>query len=392
MSPRRVLKRPVQRGSHATLHHSDQVVRRRANPARIIFEHPPRHLLALAALVIATACGQVEDSPTTPPPVPVETAAETTTTRAGAPSTEATTTTAPATTVAETTTTAAASTTVAPTVPADEGSGFPVTVAGTLISEKPSAIVSMSATATETLFAIGAGDQVVAVDSTSNHPPEAPTTDLSAFQPNVEAIAAYEPDLVVISWDPGELASGLRAVNIPVLVLGAATGIEEAYEQMRRLGAATGNVEQAEDLVTSIQTEIGRLVERSYRTGEGLTYYHEVDDALYSATSATFIGGVYALFGLVNIADAAAEGVTYPQLSEEYILEADPDIIFFGCAVWCGTSPRSIAERPGWDGLRAVHSSALVEVDDDLSSRWGPRLADFARLIGGALESLAGGE
>lgn len=352
----------------------------------------PRHLLILAALVIATACGQVEEPATTPLPGPVETAAETTTTRAVTPSTQATTT-ATATTAAETTTTATTSTTVAPPVPADEGSGFPVTVAGTSIPEKPTAIVSLSATATETLFAIGAGDQVVAVDSTSNHPPEAPTTDLSAFQPNVEAIAGYEPDLVVISWDPGDLASGLRAVNIPVLILGAATGIEEAYEQMRRLGTATGNVEQAEDLVTSIQTEIDRLIERSHRTGEDLTYYHEVDDALYSATSSTFIGAVYGLFGLVNIADGAGtEGIDYPQLSEEYILEADPDIIFFGCAIWCGTSPESISERPGWDGLRAVGSGALVEVDDDLSSRWGPRLTDFARLIGGALESLAGGE
>ena len=91
-------------------------------------------------------------------------------------------------------------------------------MAGVEIPERPDAIVSLSPTATEMLFAVGAGDQVIAVDEFSNYPPEAPVTELSGFRPNLEAIAAYGPDLVVMSGNPEEIASGLEALGIPVLI------------------------------------------------------------------------------------------------------------------------------------------------------------------------------
>ena len=240
------------------------------------------------------------------------------------------------------TTTSTPTTTAAPTTTTTGvgGSGFPVTVAGIVIPQAPVAIVSLSPTATEVLFALGAGDRVIAVDSLSDYPPEAPVTELSAFQPNVEAIASYGPDMVVISWDPGEVEAGIEALGIPVLIQAPALSIEDAYLQMRQLGEATGTSSAAEELVTSIQAEIADLVGQYGVQDRHLTYYHEVDDALYSATSATFVGSVYALFGLENIADTAdADGFGYPQLSGEYILEADPDLIFYGCAVWCRHHP-----------------------------------------------------
>ena len=91
---------------------------------------------------------------------------------------------------------------------------FPVTVADArgdvTIEEKPTRIISLSPSLTEILFEVGAGDQVVAVDEYSNYPPEAPTTDLSGFTPNVEAIADYEPDLVVLSEDGGDITEQLE--------------------------------------------------------------------------------------------------------------------------------------------------------------------------------------
>ena len=95
-------------------------------------------------------------------------------------------------------------------------------------------------TATESLFAIGAGDQVIAVDDQSNYPAEAPVTDLSGFQPNVEAIAGYEPDLVIAAYDPGGLVEGLETLDIPVLLQDAAPNLDAAYEQIETLGEATG--------------------------------------------------------------------------------------------------------------------------------------------------------
>lgn len=361
-----------------------------------------RHLLSLllaALLMVGAACGG--ETGDTASQTAATTAATSPTTQA--PQTEATTPTSssptttvaptttepksPTTTVPPTTTTAAPTTTTEPPVPE-----FPVTVAGVVIPAQPSAIVSLSPSATEMLFAVGAGSQVVAVDSFSNYPEGTPVTDLSGFRPNLEAIAAYGPDLVVMSGNPDEIVSGLEALGIPVLVHEPALDLEGAYQQMRQIGAATGHADEAASLVASIQEEVAMLVDRYADPDLGLTFYHEISDTFFSATSGTFIGAVYSLFGLENIADAAdPDGFGYPQLSAEYILESDPDIIFYGCAVWCGTTAESIAERPGWSELQAVGSGRLFEVDDDLSSRWGPRLIEFARLIGETLQTLSEG-
>jgi len=124
----------------------------------------------------------------------------------------------------------------------------------------PKRIVSMSPTATEMLFAIGAGSQVVAVDSNSNYPKEAPKTDLSAYQPNIESIAGYKPDLVVYSDDPGELAAGLGKLGIPALAEPAATGLEGTYAQIDQLGRATGHVAEAAKLTATMKAEIAKIV------------------------------------------------------------------------------------------------------------------------------------
>lgn len=357
-------------------------------------KHLLRFLVA-ALLVIGAACGGDNGdaaSTTAATTSPTTQATTTSATTAVAPTvTDPTTTT---TTVAPTTTTEATTTTVAPTTTTTEApvAEFPVTVAGVVIPAEPAAIISLSPSATEMLFAVGAGSQVVAVDSFSNYPEEAPVTDLSGFRPNLEAIAAYGPDLVVMSGNPDEIVSGLEALGIPVLVHEAALDLEDAYQQMRQVGAATGHAAEADALVASLQEEIAQLLDRYAASDLGLTFYHEISDTFFSATSGTFIGAVYAMFGLENIADAAdPDGVGYPQLSAEYILESDPDIIFYGCAIWCGTTAESITERPGWSELQAVSNGHLFEIDDDLSSRWGPRLIEFARLIGETLQTLTEG-
>jgi ABC-type Fe3+-hydroxamate transport system substrate-binding protein len=266
-------------------------------------------------------------------------------------------------------------------VEADNG---PVTLA-----EEPNAIVSLSATATESLFAIGAGEQVIAVDDQSNHPADAPVTDLSGFEPNVEAIAGYEPDLVVAAYDPGGLVDGLERLDIPVLLQDAAPDLEAAYEQIEALGTATGNADGAETVVQSMQTEIEELA-ASVPGAAGATVYHELGPDFFSATSETFIGSVYELFGLVNIADAAADADAggYPQLSAEYILSEGPDLIVLADTKCCEQTEATVAKRPGWDQIEAVANGDVVEADDDVASRWGPRTVDFVALIAEALEGM----
>ncbi len=249
----------------------------------------------------------------------------------------------------------------------------------------PQRIVSLSPTATEMLFAVGAGEQVVAVDEFSNYPPEAPVTDLSGWQPNVEAISGYEPDLVV-SESP---IDGIVAIGAENLVLEAPKNIEGSYTQIEQLGLLTGHPEEAADVVASMRSSIEAAVDRTADL-ETKTYYHELGTELYTATSNTFIGSVYGLFNLDNIADAAdsdGSAAGYPQLTEEYIIDADPDLIFLADTIGYAQTPETVAERPGWDQLSAVKDGHVIELNDDIASRWGPRLPEFVETVAKAVEN-----
>lgn len=250
-------------------------------------------------------------------------------------------------------------------------------------------IVSISPTATEILFAVGAGDQVVAVDQFSYFPPEAPVTDLDGFSPNVEAIVAFEPDLVLMQ-SAGDLKAGLEALGISVIVQSAATSIEDTYAQITQMGEVTGHQEDARALVAQLQAEIESLVSDA-PDASSISYFHELDPTLYSVTSSTFVGAVYDLFDLENVADPAdADGSAfgYPQLSDEYLVDADPDLIFLADTLCCEQTAESVAARPAWDQLSAVHNGNIIELNDDIASRWGPRIVDFVAAIAEALRNL----
>ena len=248
--------------------------------------------------------------------------------------------------------------------------------------DEPQRIVSLSPTATEMLFAIDAGDQVVAVDDQSNYPEEAPRTDLSGFEPNVEAIVAEDPDLVVLSEDTGDVVAGLEAADVEALVLPAATTLDDSYDQIEQLGDATGHPDEAADVVAGMKDDIDEITSSlPERSGDAPTYYHELDQTLYTATSSTFIGQVYDLVGLENIADSADDGSGYPQLSAEQILDQNPDLIFLADTKCCGQTAETVAARPGWAELDAVTSARVVELDDDIASRWGPRVVDLLRTV-----------
>lgn len=279
-----------------------------------------------------------------------------------------------------------------PAAPTGQGAAFPVTLDSpggkVVLDQRPERIVSLSPTATEMLFAIGAGGQVGAVDSNSNYPEAAPKTDLSAYQPNIEAIAGYKPDLVVYSDDPGELAAGLGKLGIPALQQPAATRLDDTYAQLDQLGRATGHQAEAAQLTATMRAEIEKIAAAA-RPERPLTYYHELDKNLYSATSKTFIGQLYAQLGMKNIADAAdKEASGYPQLSAEYVIKADPDLIFLADTRCCGQSAKTVAARDGWDQLTAVRSGGVVALDDDVASRWGPRVVDFLKTVAAKVQTL----
>ncbi len=248
---------------------------------------------------------------------------------------------------------------------------------------RPHRIISLSPTMTEDLFAIGAGKQVIAVDNQSNYPRRAPRTSLSGFTPNVEAIANYHPDLVLISYNPSGFAAQLRSLGIKVVNIAAAGNVKQAYNEIAQLGRLTGHTTGANAVVRSMKTRLAAIIRSVPASRRHLRVYHELDPTYYTATSNTFIGSIYKLFGFKDIADAAdtSESGGYPQLSGEYIVQQNPQIIVLADTKCCQQTLATVAARPGWGTIAAVKHGRVVGIDDDVASRWGPRIVQFARAV-----------
>ena len=244
-------------------------------------------------------------------------------------------------------------------------------------------IISLSPTITEDLFKIGAGKQVIAVDQDSNYPARAPRTSLSGYTPNVEAIAGYHPDLVLISYNPQGFAGQLRKLGIKVVMEPAAADLAGAYTEIDRLGRLTGHKTGAASVVRWMTRRLAQIVASVPPLRRHLRVYHELDQTYYSAASHTFIGSIYRLFGFANIADGPGQSAhtQYPQLSNEYIVAANPQIIILADTKCCGQTAATVAARPGWSGISAVRRDRVVGVSDDIASRWGPRIVEFARAV-----------
>ncbi len=331
-----------------------------------------------AAILTVTACGSDSKSAGTTPPASVS--------ASPAPDTASPASATPDTTSADTVTSDSGTSDSGTSDSGGATSGSDIAAPETA----PVRIVSLAPTHTETLFAIGAGPQVVAVDDQSNFPAEAAAvkTDLSGYTPNVEAIAGYKPDLVVLSGDDDGVATQLKALHIPVWVGPAASTLDEVYTEMEQLGVLTGHVADAAELVAAMQGDITAIIADLPDTEQAITYYHELDNTYFSVTSNTFIGQIYALAGLTNIADGAEADSDYPQLNSEYIVSADPQLIFLADTKCCGETPQTVAARDGWAGIAAVKNGGVIPMDDDIASRWGPRVVDYLRAVVDAVNAV----
>ena len=262
----------------------------------------------------------------------------------------------------------------------------------TKIAKKPTKIISLSPSATEIFFAIGAKSQILAVDNLSNYPAGTPMSEISAFEPNVEAILAKKPDLVLLSIDSTkapQIRNALVKLGIPVLMEKAPATLNDVYAENTLLGRVTDRSDGAAKLNASMAKSIKVVLAKAKKSSK-IRIFHELDDTYYSVTSNTFIGRVYKDFGAVNIADAAsgADSSGYPQLSAEYLLKSDPQVIFLADAQY-GTTAESVSKRAGWSQISAVKNQKIVELPADIPSRWGPRLVDFYKLIGAALAKVS---
>ena len=252
-------------------------------------------------------------------------------------------------------------------------------------------ILSLSPTATEMLYAIGAGDQVVAVDSLSNYPAEAAdkVTKISAFEPNAEAILGYNPDIVLISNDMNKITEQLKTAkpDITVWTGAMATTIDDVYAQVTDLGVVTGHDKEAAALVTKMKADLAAATD-GVTAPEGASYYYELDNTYYSLTSNPFVGSLLKSTGITNIADGVEAGNDWPQLNAESIIKANPTVIFLADTKCCQQDAAAVAKRAGWNGIDAVKNAHVVELDDDIASRWGPRIVDLVKQMVESIKSL----
>ncbi len=273
---------------------------------------------------------------------------------------------------------------------------WPVTVRAAngaiTIAHQPTRIMSLSPTATEMLYAIGAGSQVTAVDKYSNYPAGTPRTSLDGYSLNAEAVARYRPDLIILAYDPPALAAQLATLHIPVIYDPAAPTLAVAYHQYLGLGEATGHLAGARAEVARLRVRVAAIVRTAPHVPAGTTYYYELDPTYYTVTSATFVGQLLSMLGLHSIADAGGTHVSggYPQLTAESILQANPSIILLADHGCCQATPASVAARPGWSALSAVAAGRIYVVSDSLASRWGPRVTLLLQAVASDLRRAFG--
>jgi iron complex transport system substrate-binding protein len=273
------------------------------------------------------------------------------------------------------------------TVPA-----FPITVqrsdAKALTIEKPPArIVSLSPGATEIIYAIGAEGSLAAVDNQADFPDAAKNfpAKVDAYEPNLEAIAGLNPDLVVIATDSAGIVGKLDALNIPVLYSDIDTSVktvDDVLGQIRLLGQVTGHTEQAVAIINDLGPRVKAVRDALQGTNQANNpkIYHELDSTFYTVSNASFIGDLYNILRVNNIAGDGG-GQAYPQMTQEAIIAANPGVIILADEEF-GVTVDSVKARPGWDATDAVKDGAIYGIDPDIISRPGPRIV-------GALEQLA---
>jgi iron complex transport system substrate-binding protein len=256
-------------------------------------------------------------------------------------------------------------------------------------------IVSLSSTHTETLFALGLGDLVVAVDAESDFPQAA----LSVRDPllgddfaNLDPILALDPDVVIVGDDPTGVVARLNAVGIASYGGPRAKSLADVYTQIRDIAAIVGRPESAEQLVAKMRSDIDQIVAAlpAGATGSGLTVFHEIDPSLFTVGNDSFLSDVYSTLGLTNIAGPGDASSQVTQMTNDAVVAADPDVIVLADADCCAVTIERLAARPGWANVSAVRDGAVVAVTDPLAQRWGPRVVDLLRLVAGGVAAAAG--
>ncbi|MFT9849051.1 ABC transporter substrate-binding protein [Aneurinibacillus sp. REN35] len=260
-----------------------------------------------------------------------------------------------------------------------DGTGTEVT-----LEKKPERIVSIIPSTTEIAYAVGAGDKVVGVSNYDNYPEEVTKKEkVGDLKVNMEKVVSLEPDLILADTGNGEAVDALRKTGLPVVVM-EAKNFDEIYTSIEMIGKATGNDAKAADVVNKMKADVEAVKKKVESVAEDKrpNVWVEVDPSLFTAGTGTFIHDMITMSGGKNIA-ADLEG--WKQLSEEKVLQRNPDVILNTYGYYDKEGAEKIKKRPKWQHVKAVQNGRVFAVDSDVVNRPGPRITEGLKEIAAEL-------
>lgn len=254
------------------------------------------------------------------------------------------------------------------------------------VEAAPATIVSLMPSNTEILFELGLVEEVIAVTDNDDYPAEVEEKEsVGGFELNIEKIISLNPEMVfaheMLLGSSGEGLEQIRDAGIPVIVVDNAEDFEETYATIEMIGQVTDKVDEATKIIEGMKAQVDEVVEKTAKAENERTVFVETSDApeIYTPGSGTFVQEMLDMIGAKNM--VAEEG--WIMIDPEEIVNENPDVI-----VVMYNAPdivQSVKNRAGFDTVTAVTDNMVIQVDENLTSRTGPRLADgleeFAKAI-----------
>ena len=247
-------------------------------------------------------------------------------------------------------------------------------------------VISLSTTHTEVIQTLGGQDTLVAIDAFSEV--DFPVERIDAYTVTAEELAPLMPDVVIVAFDFNGIVEGLESQELNYVLLPPAKTLEDVYSQIETVGDIINKRSEASAKVRDMKLEINRILDNS--NFGNVSVYHEIGYTygIYSVNNDSLIGEIYNSIGVENIAGQEEDpfGSGYPALSEEAVIESNPDFIVVGHSDYLN---KDLSIRDGWGNLTAVQNSNVYFLDDTLASNWGTTTVELVRSLSVVFEESA---
>ena len=245
-------------------------------------------------------------------------------------------------------------------------------------------IVSLSTTHTEIIQALGSEHLLVGVDSFSQT--QETVKKIDAFAVTANEILELNADVVLIAFDINGIANDLERLEMKYALLPPAKNFEDVYSQIEIIGNLIDKENEAKGLISSMKEDVSRILQN--RTPKDIKIFHEIGYTygIYTVNKISFIGEIYNLLGVKNIADELIDpfGSGFPEISEEKIIESNPDLIVVGHSDYLN---KDFSTRTSWRNVTAVENNNVYFLDENLANNWGINTVDLLNVLTEIIDS-----